>query len=48
MPVATSTERPRAAVGGEGVEKGDRVLAAVASKVSVMAVDHRQACAHEP
>lgn len=46
--VAASTMRPCAVVGGERVEKSDGVLAAVAGEVSVVAVDHRQACAHEP
>src|SRR5262249_40597465 len=39
--------RPRwTFVGAERVEQANRVLAAVASKVAVVAVDHRQAGAH--
>jgi hypothetical protein len=46
--VPTSPGRPRGLVGGKGVEERHRVLAAVAGEVAVVAVDHRQARAHEP
>lgn len=45
--VPTSTERPRGLLGGKGVEQRDRVFAPVAGEVAIVAVDHRQARAHE-
>jgi hypothetical protein len=48
LSVAASTERPRGGLRSEDIKKGDRMFATVASQVAVVAVDHRQARAHEP
>ena len=46
--IAASTRRPRGGLCCEGVEERDGVGASVAGEVAVVAVDHREAGAHEP